>query len=413
MALTIMFSANRAMAQTTYTKQVIIVNGNIYSDPDDYVTVASYNPDTQETTEFATIYTQSVQDVIVHEGFAYVAAQDSIVKLNIDNYTKVATVTAPGINKLATDGNVLIASYWYPNTEDFIKTYSLDDLSLIAVVEGISGETADIIIKDDLAYVAVPGAYGTTTGSIAIIDINSGTLLTEDNYGEFYKDIAYFALWNNEVNCFMKTAYGGSTANIATIDAEGDVINETIFDNISLANATEQVQNKLYAEIDNGIGIIDIETNEIINSSVVAPQTMTIAASALDTINNLIYLTTSDFYSAGDGFIYNLNGENTGLFEAGVSAQAIAIDYRLNTGINKIEFAQDLTIFPNPATNLINLNIPSNQNIVKAVISDISGKIVYNNISSYQIDISSLNAGLYFIRVNTDTSVFNGRLIKE
>ena len=45
MAITIMFSANCAMAQTTYTKQVIIVNGNIYSDPDDYVTVASYNPE--------------------------------------------------------------------------------------------------------------------------------------------------------------------------------------------------------------------------------------------------------------------------------------------------------------------------------------------------------------------------------
>ena len=143
---------------------------------------------------------------------------------------------------------------------------------------------------------------------------------------------------------------------------------------ISLAGKTGQVGNKVYAEINNGIGSINIETSEIINESVVAPQTMSIAASAIDTLNNLIYLTTSDFYSAGDGFIYNLNGENTGLFEAGVSAQAIAIDYRQNTGINKIELAQNLRVFPNPATNLINLNIPYNQNIVKAVISDISGK---------------------------------------
>lgn len=407
-----MFSANRATAQTTYTKQVIIVNGNIYSDPNDYVTVASYDPNTQETTEFATIYTQSVQDVIVHQGFAYVAAQDSIVKLNIDNFTKVATVTAPGVNKLATDGNVLIASFWYPNTENFIKTYSLENLEHITTIESISGEAAGIFVKDGIAIVAVPGAYGTTTGKIASIDINEGTLLSEDDYGESFVDISFFASWNNVTTAFMKTEYGGSTAVIATLDAEGEVINESNFD-ISLAGKTGQIGNKVYVEINNGIGSINIETSEIINESIIAPQTMTIAASTIDTINNLIYLTTSDFYSAGDGFIYNLNGENTGLFEAGVSAQAIAVDYRLNTGINKIGIAQDLTVFPNPATNLINLNIPNDQNIVNTVISDISGKIVYNNLSSSQIDISSLNSGLYFIKVNTETSVFSGKLIKE
>jgi hypothetical protein len=412
LALTIMFSANRALAQTTYTKQVIIVNGNIYSDPDDFVTVASYNPETQETTEFATIHTQSVQDVIVHEGFAYVAAQDSIVKLDIDNYSKVAAVTAPGINKLATDGNVLLASYWYPNTENFIKIYSLENLEHITTIEGISGEAAGIFVKDGIALVAVPGPYGTTTGKIASLDINEGTLLSEDDYGESFVDISFFASWNNVTTAFMKTEYGGSTAVIATLDAEGEIIKETNFD-ISLAGKTGQMENVVYAEINNGIGSINIETSEIINETIVAPQTMSIAASAIDTVNNLIYLTTSDFYSAGDGFIYNLSGENTGLFEAGVSAQAIAIDYRLNTGINKIEFAQDLTVFPNPATNHINFNIPSNQNVVNTIISDVAGKIVYNKPSASQIDVNSFNSGLYFITIKTNSSVFNGRFIKE
>ena len=131
MALAMVFSANRAVAQTTYTKQLIIVNGGNYSDPDDYVTVASYDPATGETTEFGTIYTQSVQDVIIVNGFAYVAAQDSIVKFNLETYEKVAAVAAAGVNQLASDGNVLVASFWFPVSENFVKTFSLDDLLLI------------------------------------------------------------------------------------------------------------------------------------------------------------------------------------------------------------------------------------------------------------------------------------------
>ena len=161
--------------------------------------------------------------------FAYVAAQDSIVKLNIDNYTKVAAITAPGINKLATDGTVLLASYWYPNTENFIKIYSLENLEHITTIGGISGEAAGIFVKNGVALVAVPGAYGTTTGKIASLDINEGTLLSEDDYGESFVDISFFASWNNVTTAFMKTEYGGSTAVIATLDAEGEIIKETNF----------------------------------------------------------------------------------------------------------------------------------------------------------------------------------------
>jgi hypothetical protein len=117
-------AALSATAQTSYfTKQVIIVNGGNYSDPDDFVTVAAYDPVSGETTEFATIYTQSVQDVLIVPPYAYVAAQDSIVKLNIDTYKKVASVAAPGVNKLVSNGDVLVASFWFPSTENFVKTY--------------------------------------------------------------------------------------------------------------------------------------------------------------------------------------------------------------------------------------------------------------------------------------------------
>ena len=412
-ALIIVFSANCAIAQTTYTKQIIIVNGGDYGNPDDYVTVATYNPGSGETTEFATIYTQSVQDVVIHGSFAFVAAQDSIVKLNIDTYQKVAAVYATGVNQLATNGEVLVASFWYPVTENFVKAFSIDDLSLITEFGGISDEASGIMIKEGIALVAIPGAYGSTTGKIASIDLEQNVVLSEDDYGESFAGIGYFAFYNDITTAFMKTAWGESDSRSATMDLEGNVIEEFIYEDAVLANRTGQAHNNFYAEINNGIGLFNLETNDLVNPSVVAPQQMTIGASVIDTINNLIYLSTTDFYSMGQGFIYNLDGENTGSFEAGISAQAIAVDYRNNTGINKNRIVEKLNVFPNPASSLISFNISNDKEVLNTVISDISGKVVYRSTVYNQIDVSTLKTGIYFVTINTETSLFTGRFLKN
>ncbi len=414
MALTLVFSANCAKAQlSTYTNQIIIVNGGNFSNADDYVTVSAYDPETQITNEFATIYTQSVQSVVLHENFAYVAAQDSIVKLNIDSYEKVSAVAAPGINQLATDGNVLVASFWYPVTENFVKIFSLEDLSLITDIEGISGEAAGILIHDGVALVAVPGGWGSTTGKIASIDLETTTLLSEDDYGEFYAGIGYFAFYNDVTTAFMKTPWGETDSKAAKFDLEGEIIEEFTYESASLANKTGKVGSAFYAEINNGIGVFDLASGELTNATVVAPQEQTIAASVIDTNNMLIYLTTTDFASTGAGFIYNTNGESVGSFDAGISAQAIAVDYRDNTSISERNTLLSLSIFPNPASNFVKLNIPPGEDLTDLRITDISGRLVTDVTPSRQIDISTLSAGLYFISAKTNSNNYSGKFIKK
>ncbi|NOY51201.1 MAG: T9SS type A sorting domain-containing protein [Chlorobi bacterium] len=411
MVLAIALSAFRADAQTNYTKQIIFVNGGDFGNADDYVTVASYDLETQTTNEFATIYTQSVQDVIINDGYAYVAAQDSIVKLNIDTYEKVASVAASGINQLATDGNVLIASFWYPVTENFVRIFSLDDLTLISNIEGVSGEAAGILINDGVALVAVPGGWGSTTGKIAAIDIAENTLLSEDDYGDFYAGIGYFAYYNDIIFSFMKTAWGDSTAKVASFDNEGNVLAETTFTNAVLANGTGQFQDKYYVELNNGIAAYDMNSDEM--NMIVDPQAASIAASTIDTLNNMIYLTTSDFFSSGDGFIYDLGGTQTGLFDAGISAQAIAVDYRLNSGTDRISEEGMISLFPNPATDFIRIKTKTRFNIQRINIVDVMGSIVYQGDASDRIDISNLDPGVYFINIMGNNSRASSRFIKN
>jgi hypothetical protein len=68
-------------------------------------------------------------------------------------------------------------------------------------------------------------------------------------------------------------------------------------------------------------------------------------------------------------------------------------------------------MYPNPASDQINLAFSDDQ-IREISISDASGKILISNQISgltYQMDISGLPAGIYFIAVNNDS----GRTVKK
>jgi len=62
----------------------------------------------------------------------------------------------------------------------------------------------------------------------------------------------------------------------------------------------------------------------------------------------------------------------------------------------------DLSIFPNPSSNLISFN--SSENINEIYIYDVNGKLVHfkKDLNNNDIDISFLNDGAYFLIVNKD-----------
>ncbi|PJB59038.1 MAG: hypothetical protein CO098_05510, partial [Bacteroidetes bacterium CG_4_9_14_3_um_filter_41_19] len=67
-------------AQSFTVKQVMIGSGGNYANPDDFVELSSYDPVSNQSVNFGTVFTQSIQDVMISDGFLYVAAQDSIAK---------------------------------------------------------------------------------------------------------------------------------------------------------------------------------------------------------------------------------------------------------------------------------------------------------------------------------------------
>lgn len=74
----------------------------------------------------------------------------------------------------------------------------------------------------------------------------------------------------------------------------------------------------------------------------------------------------------------------------------------------------NLNIYPNPATDFLNIAIDFIQNVS---IYDATGKTImtkaYNNIDQIEIDVTDFENGLYIITVATANGVINSRFIKK
>ena len=165
-----LFNYSVTIAQSTvYVKQIITANSGKFeiSPPySDYVTVQAYNPQTKNVDVFNTIYTQSAQSMVISNHMIYVAAQDSIVKYDLNTMQRKAAVADSGLNQMAVFNGKLIVSKQYPLTNYFVEVLDTSTLGEVAEIPGITGDCGDITSANDTLYVAVNGGYLGTVGKL-------------------------------------------------------------------------------------------------------------------------------------------------------------------------------------------------------------------------------------------------------
>lgn len=86
-------------------------------------------------------------------------------------------------------------------------------------------------------------------------------------------------------------------------------------------------------------------------------------------------------------------------------------DNQLNTsGFDNLKF---IKIYPNPAKDILNINIPENLSIINCELFDISGKMIKAQIMNNSIDVSQLQKGMYLFRLETNEGILTEKFIKE
>lgn len=73
------------------------------------------------------------------------------------------------------------------------------------------------------------------------------------------------------------------------------------------------------------------------------------------------------------------------------------------TAVNDIFFKNELTVFPNPTNDVLNIKIENEENKITGIkLSDLSGKLQQINTKEHSIDVSELPPGLYILEVDFD-----------
>ena len=87
------------------------------------------------------------------------------------------------------------------------------------------------------------------------------------------------------------------------------------------------------------------------------------------------------------------------------------------TGIAEPISEKNVSIYPSPAINNITIDIENGINITSLKVFNVLGKNVINQIvdksDKYELNISKLENGLYFVEINTENGIVTKKFMKN
>ena len=97
--------------------------------------------------------------------------------------------------------------------------------------------------------------------------------------------------------------------------------------------------------------------------------------------------------------------QSSGLSDALIDFGALSVSEN-----NQLVFS----VYPNPATTVLNISNRNNLEITSAQITDVNGRVVSQvNGTVAQINIADLTAGVYFLKVTSAQGVGTTRVVKN
>ena len=412
--------------KSTEVRQVIIANGGKFEGTppySDYVTVESYNLSTQAVTVFNTIYTQSVQDMVINGNHAYVTAEDSIVMYNIDTYQRVVAVKDSGVNKMAIYNDKLIITKQWPIGRFRVEILDANNLSMIGLVDGIPGDCEGVAVFGDQAFVAVDSGYLGLEGHLAIINTSNWTLSNIVNFGPSAIGSYSVYAYGGYIFCVNRTPYGGAnTGSITRYNPANGTFNTHVMD-VNIGPGYGISGNLLYLGMSKSLGSYNLDTQLIVDTAIIsffgAAGSMEIHSAAVDYINDKLFTNISNRAATINvGIVYNFAGDSLTSYATGINADACAIDFRTPTGINISSQDQDLTLYPNPVNDYLGI-ITGTKSVLKEItIHDLTGRSVMTRPvaegeKNFRISVSDFSPGIYLISFRTDQGIKVRKFVKR
>ncbi|MBP7451107.1 MAG: T9SS type A sorting domain-containing protein [Flavobacteriales bacterium] len=379
-------------------------------------TLGSYDPTTGTYQTVATLAgPRFASDVIVANGSIYVAADDRVYRFDADTYEQLAMAEVAGVRKLAVWNDLLLITRGelggLPHYFEARDRNGLAFVQAITPADGLLFSVEGLLVVDDKAYLAVSNAFdfANLQGRVGIVDLPSMTYASEVDLGAEGLNPERIMAHDGDVIAFNNKDFTGSSISRVNV-AQANLAYTT---NVSVnsgcaASVRVASNNKVYfmEYAQNELARFDLNTATVSDTLAGSPA---VYGMIEDPINNVLYATTTDYFSSGDLHVMSLEGAVLSTVATSVSPGNMALDIRTTTGIST-RTANRIGLYPNPATDRITVSgaLPSGNSVI-SVTNALGAEVLrlQRNVSTQgaTLDISSLSTGVYSLRLNNGEAV--------
>lgn len=307
----------------TYPKNLVVANGGKFGDATQNVVLQSLHLTTQNYAYADTINTSSVQDLLVDGNFAYLAAQDSIYKVDLESMEILyrANFPAPSTYKMLLNDSVLWVGNWYGSANNNLYAFNSNDLSFKFSVPEITKGVNSMLLKNDtlvLTQNLTSSTYADSAGYLALVDVSDGSFLTNVPLNNVDDAGTLVLLEGNVVTINPASDTYGYFDN-------GNYITNTFGSDLAGgANKIYLTDNSvLLGVFDNKLGVYNLGTGSFIIPSLID----TVTSFVFDVVERKLYVMNNDFVNPGHGAVYDTTGLKLATFEAGFSPEVMAFHY--------------------------------------------------------------------------------------
>lgn len=360
-----------------YVNQVLILNEGYYNYVDSEVvvpvTIGSYDPSTEIYTTIDTIEgARFGSDIIINDGFYYVAADTMLLKYDLLSNELIETAVVPGIRNIVVHNDKIIVTRgeYQINFSSYLQVYSTNDLSIVAEFDTINGPkwaSQNLIVKDDIVYVGINNGFewGNEKGIIGLLDMTALNYINEIDLGVDATNIDNMMTDGQFIYTVNNKDWSGASITKFNL-TDNSHLTTNIASSSTGCGTSSFRDNKLIYQISNTTELYEwdpITFND--NGNVIEGINQGFYDLAYDNINQYLYTSVTDYFSFGKVIIYNNENELIKEFDCGVSPGTMAFDIRNASGIFNY------------------INEPNTNNL----IFDIKGNKVE--------DLKSVNSGIY------------------
>ncbi|MEY4603725.1 MAG: Secretion system C-terminal sorting domain [Bacteroidota bacterium] len=420
--LTVFLGLSALLNAQNYLNQVLVVNEGYY----DYatstivepVTVGVYNPSTDSYALVNTIAgMRFASDAIIAGDAYYVAADQKILKYDLNSHALLAETTYPGVRNLAfVNGKIVASRGEYLTTYDsYLNVFNAADLSSIISIDTINGPkwaTQNLVVDGNNVYVAVNNGYewGNEKGIIGRLDMTTLTYGNEIDLGPDGKNPDNLVLSNGYLYTVNNKDWTGSS--ISKISLDGS-LNQTV--NIAAAGTgcgTSALRDgKMVYQISMESVLNEFDINGMNNVGPLAGFDQNYYELAQEPVSGYLYTSVTDFFSTGEVRVYDGNSLVSS-FAVGVSPGTIVFDVRALSSVQEENTAQ-IAVYPNHVTGELHVDFAKSSMVN---LSDATGRTILAERAEKNhltFDLSALPSGYYFCTVIDDNGVALTRRISK